>query len=112
MAGANAVGHDAVYAGSLGSQGVKIFDRVVARTGLRPHEAAEHGFNARTVDITVDDHKAYYPGAAGNRRRARRRPAAPRRPARPRPPRSHPAPPRGAPNVAVTRPGSNAVGIS
>jgi NADPH-dependent 2,4-dienoyl-CoA reductase/sulfur reductase-like enzyme len=85
VAGANAVGHDAVYAGSLGSQAVKIFDRVIARTGLRPHEAAEHGFNARTVDITVDDHKAYYPGAAGDRRRGRRRPAAPRRPARPRP---------------------------
>lgn len=63
VAGANAVGHDAVYAGSLGSQAVKLFDRVVARTGLRPHDAAEHGFNARTVDITVDDHKAYYPGA-------------------------------------------------
>ena len=63
VAGANAVGHDAVYAGSLGSQAVKLLDRVVARTGLRPHEAAEHGFNARTVDITVDDHKAYYPGA-------------------------------------------------
>jgi NADPH-dependent 2,4-dienoyl-CoA reductase/sulfur reductase-like enzyme len=63
VAGANAAGHDAVYVGSLGSQAVKIFDRVVARTGLRPHEAAEHGYDPRTIDVTVDDHKAYYPGA-------------------------------------------------
>ena len=63
VAGSNAAGHDATYAGSLGSQVVKIFDRVVARTGLRPQEAAEHGFDPRTVDVTTDDHKAYYPGA-------------------------------------------------
>lgn len=63
IAGANAAGQHAVYQGSLGSQAVKIFDAVVARTGLRPHEAAEHGLDARTVDVTVDDHKAYYPGA-------------------------------------------------
>lgn len=63
MAGANAAGHDTIYAGSLGSQAVKIFDRVIARTALRPHEAAQHGHDPRTIDITVDDHKAYYPGA-------------------------------------------------
>jgi len=58
-AGANAAGSDTRYAGSLGSQAVKIFDRVVARTGLRPHEASTHGYKP----CTVDDHKAYYPGA-------------------------------------------------
>jgi len=63
VAGANAAGSDTRYAGSLGSQAVKIFDRVVARTGLRPHEAAAHGYDPTTVDVTVDDHKAYYPGA-------------------------------------------------
>lgn len=63
VAGANAAGDDARYAGSLGSQVVKIFDRVVARTGLRSHEAAEHGYDPSTVDVTIDDHKAYYPGA-------------------------------------------------
>ena len=47
----------------MGSQAVKIFDRVVARTGLRPHEAAAQGNDPTTVDVTVDDHKAYYPGA-------------------------------------------------
>ncbi len=63
VAGSTAAGHDTAFAGSLGSQAVKLFDRVVARTGLRPDEAAAHGFDPHTVDITVDDHKAYYPGA-------------------------------------------------
>lgn len=63
IAGGNAAGHHATYAGSLGSQVVKLFDRVVARTGLLPHEAADHGYDPCTVDVTVDDHKAYYPGA-------------------------------------------------
>lgn len=67
VAGGNAAGHAAQYAGSLGSQVVKLFDRVVARTGLRPHEAAEHGYDPRTVEVTVDDHKAYYPGATALR---------------------------------------------
>ena len=63
VAGAHAVGHDAVYAGSLGTQAVKVFDLVAARTGLRGAEAARHGYDPYTVSITVDDHKAYYPGA-------------------------------------------------
>lgn len=63
VAGSNAAGHDAIYAGSLGSQVVKLFDRVIARTGLLPQEAADHGYDPHTVDVTVDDHKAYYPGA-------------------------------------------------
>jgi NADPH-dependent 2,4-dienoyl-CoA reductase/sulfur reductase-like enzyme len=67
VAGATAVGHGATYAGSLGSQVVKLFDRVVARTGLRPDEATDEGFEPRTVDVTVDDHKAYYPGATALR---------------------------------------------
>jgi NADPH-dependent 2,4-dienoyl-CoA reductase/sulfur reductase-like enzyme len=69
VAGANAAGRPAVFAGSLGSQVVKLFDRVVARTGLRPQEAHALGFDPRTVDVTVDDHKAYYPGATDLRMR-------------------------------------------
>lgn len=49
--------------GRWAARAVKIFDRVVARTGLRSHEAAEHGYDPTTADVTVDDHKAYYPGA-------------------------------------------------
>jgi hypothetical protein len=32
----------------FGSQAVKIFDRVVARIGLRPHEAHDHGYPPST----------------------------------------------------------------
>jgi len=48
VAGENALGGDRQFAGSLGTQVVKIFDQAAARTGLRDHE---------------DDHKAYYPGS-------------------------------------------------
>ena len=63
VAGENAVGGNAEYAGSLGTQVVKIFDLVAARTGLRDHEAQAAGFDPMTIDATFDDHKAYYPGA-------------------------------------------------
>jgi NADPH-dependent 2,4-dienoyl-CoA reductase/sulfur reductase-like enzyme len=75
VAGANAVGRDAVFAGSLGTQAVKVFDLVAAGTGLRDHTARAHGYDPVTVTATADDHKAYYPGAtplhiriAGDRR--------------------------------------------
>ena len=65
VAGENALGGDARFAGSLGTQVVKIFDLVAARTGLRDHEAgsAECGWTPATVGSAPDDHKAYYPGA-------------------------------------------------
>jgi NADPH-dependent 2,4-dienoyl-CoA reductase/sulfur reductase-like enzyme len=63
VAGANAVGHDATFAGSLGTQVVKVFDLAIARTGLLEHEARAAGFTAATTETTVWDHKAYYPGA-------------------------------------------------
>ena len=63
VAGENAVGGERTFAGSLGTQVVKIFDLAIARTGLRHHEAAAAGLAPRTVPVTVDDHKAYYPGA-------------------------------------------------
>ncbi len=63
VAGENAVGGDATFAGSLGTQTVKLFDLVVARTGLRDAEAREAGFDPLTVSLTADDHKAYYPDA-------------------------------------------------
>jgi NADPH-dependent 2,4-dienoyl-CoA reductase/sulfur reductase-like enzyme len=63
IAGENAVGGQRRYAGTLGTQVLKIFDLVVARTGLRDSEASEAGFDPSTIELETWDHKAYYPGA-------------------------------------------------
>jgi NADPH-dependent 2,4-dienoyl-CoA reductase/sulfur reductase-like enzyme len=63
VAGENALGGNRRFAGSLGTQVVKIFDQAAARTGLRDHEAAAAGFDPVTVESAADDHKAYYPGS-------------------------------------------------
>src|SRR5215208_663471 len=63
VAGETAVGGDRSFAGSLGTQVVKVFELAVARTGLRDADAAEAGLAPLTVGSTQDDHKAYYPGA-------------------------------------------------
>ncbi len=63
VAGENAAGGNRDFAGSLGTQVVKIFDQAAARTGLRDHEAAAAGFDPVTVHSAADDHKAYYPGS-------------------------------------------------
>jgi NADPH-dependent 2,4-dienoyl-CoA reductase/sulfur reductase-like enzyme len=63
VAGENALGGNRQFAGSLGTQVVKIFDQAAARTGLRDHEAAAAGFDPVTIESQADDHKAYYPGA-------------------------------------------------
>jgi len=65
VAAENALGGNKQFQGSLGTQVVKVFDLVAARTGLRDHEAAAgaRGWAPRTVASRADDHKAYYPGA-------------------------------------------------
>jgi NADPH-dependent 2,4-dienoyl-CoA reductase/sulfur reductase-like enzyme len=63
VAGENAVGGQARFAGSLGTQVVKIFDLVAARTGVREHEAVPAGYTPATTQSSPDDHKAYYPTA-------------------------------------------------
>jgi NADPH-dependent 2,4-dienoyl-CoA reductase/sulfur reductase-like enzyme len=63
VAGENALGGNRQFAGSLGTQVVKIFDQAAARTGLRDHEAAAAGFDPVTIESEADDHKAYYPGS-------------------------------------------------
>jgi NADPH-dependent 2,4-dienoyl-CoA reductase/sulfur reductase-like enzyme len=63
VAGENAVGGRREYAGSLGTQVVKIFDLAVARTGLLESEAKAERFSPLTVKTEGWDHKAYYPGA-------------------------------------------------
>jgi NADPH-dependent 2,4-dienoyl-CoA reductase/sulfur reductase-like enzyme len=63
VAGENAVGGQARFAGTLGTQVVQVFDLVAARTGLSDAEASQAGFHPRTVPVETWDHKAYYPGA-------------------------------------------------
>ena len=63
IAGENAVGGKREFAGSLGTQVVKVFDQAVARTGLRDHEASAAGYDPVTVASVAYDHKQYYPGA-------------------------------------------------
>jgi NADPH-dependent 2,4-dienoyl-CoA reductase/sulfur reductase-like enzyme len=63
VAGENAAGGTAEFAGALGTQSVKIFDKVVARTGLNEREAKIEGFQPVTADVEVWDHKVYYPRA-------------------------------------------------
>jgi NADPH-dependent 2,4-dienoyl-CoA reductase/sulfur reductase-like enzyme len=63
VAGENAFGGHREFAGSLGTQVVKIFGQAAARTGLREHEAKAAGFDPLTVASEADDHKAYYPGS-------------------------------------------------
>ncbi len=63
IAGENAVGGNREFEGSLGTQVVKIFDLVAARTGLRDMEAQEAGLDPFTDQFEAWDHKAYYPGA-------------------------------------------------
>ena len=63
IAGENAVGGNREFEGSLGTQVVKLFDLVAARTGLRDLEAKNAGFDPFTFETTLWDHKAYYSGA-------------------------------------------------
>ena len=63
VAGENALGGNRPFAGSLGTQVVKIFGQAAARTGLRDREAAAAGFDPVTAETQADDHKAYYPGS-------------------------------------------------
>ena len=63
IAGENAIGGDRAFAGSVGTQVVKVFDLIAARTGLRQHEAETAGYTPSTVAASADDHKRYYPGA-------------------------------------------------
>lgn len=53
IAAENAIGGDWVFAGSLGTQVVKVFDLAAARTGLRHQDAAEAGFDAVTVRLDL-----------------------------------------------------------
>ena len=63
VAGENMAGGDRTFAGSVGTQVVKVFELAIARTGVRDEEARAAGFEPLTIETTAWDHKAYYPGA-------------------------------------------------
>lgn len=63
IAGENAIGGNVEFQGTLGTQSLKLFDLVTARTGLNHKEAEESDFNPLTTEFTTWDHKVYYPGA-------------------------------------------------
>jgi len=63
VAGENMIGGNREFQGSLGTQVVKVFDRIAAGTGLRDIQADKAGFDPFTVALTTLDHNAYYPGA-------------------------------------------------
>jgi NADPH-dependent 2,4-dienoyl-CoA reductase/sulfur reductase-like enzyme len=63
VAGENAAGGRAEFVGTLGTQAVRIFDLVIARTGLRESEAREAGFDPITSEVEVRDDRGGLPGA-------------------------------------------------
>jgi NADPH-dependent 2,4-dienoyl-CoA reductase/sulfur reductase-like enzyme len=69
VAAENALGGHREFAGSLGTQVVKIFNLVIARTGLRHDEAVRESLRPFTTESAMNDHKAYYPGATQLRAR-------------------------------------------
>jgi len=64
IAGENMVGGQRDFAGSLGTQVVKMFDQVAARTGLNDKETHQAGIPYFAVVHRAYDHKKYYPGAS------------------------------------------------
>lgn len=62
VAGTNAAGGEARFAGVVGTAVVKVFDLEVARTGLSETQAREEGFNAASVTITASSRAHYMPG--------------------------------------------------
>jgi len=61
--GENICGISSEYPGTLGTQSIKLFDLVIARTGMNNAEAAAAGFDPRTNEFETWDHKVYYPPA-------------------------------------------------
>jgi NADPH-dependent 2,4-dienoyl-CoA reductase/sulfur reductase-like enzyme len=62
VAGENMIGGHREFQGSLGTQVVKVFDRIAAGTGLQNAQAVKAGFDPLTVALTTLDHNAYYSG--------------------------------------------------
>ena len=63
VAGENATGGRSEFRGTVGTQVLRVFDLVAARTGLNDSDARRFGFDPWTLGIESWDHKIYYPGA-------------------------------------------------
>ncbi len=63
IAGENAVGGSARFAGVAGTNVTKVLDLEVAQTGLTVTQAAKEGLNADSVTITASSRAHSYPGA-------------------------------------------------
>jgi NADPH-dependent 2,4-dienoyl-CoA reductase/sulfur reductase-like enzyme len=63
VAGINATGGDATFAGVIGTAVTKICDTEVARTGLDEEEARDAGFDFSTSTVEPTTRAGYYPGA-------------------------------------------------
>ncbi len=63
VAGRNAAGGDAVFAGIVGTAVTRVFDLQVARTGLTEREAAAAGLAAGATVLRSTDHAGYLPDA-------------------------------------------------
>jgi NADPH-dependent 2,4-dienoyl-CoA reductase/sulfur reductase-like enzyme len=64
VAGENAVGGEATFGGSIGTQVVKVFNVAAARTGLADDDARAAGFEPIAATTVTPDHKPYYPGSS------------------------------------------------
>jgi NADPH-dependent 2,4-dienoyl-CoA reductase/sulfur reductase-like enzyme len=69
VAGDNVAERDAVYAGVVGTNAVKVFDLEVARTGLSADEANAAGFDATVFEDRSSSRAGYYPGGTEIRTR-------------------------------------------
>jgi NADPH-dependent 2,4-dienoyl-CoA reductase/sulfur reductase-like enzyme len=63
VAGENATGGHAKFAGVIGTAVTKICDNEVARTGLNEREARDAGFDFSTATVEPTTRAGYYPGA-------------------------------------------------
>jgi len=63
VAGVNATGGDAKFAGVIGTAVTKICANEVARTGLNEREARDAGFDFSTSTVEPTTRAGYYPGA-------------------------------------------------
>lgn len=57
------MGGQRLFAGSVGTQVVKVFDLACARMGLTEAEARAAGYDPWTQEVVTWDHKRYCPGA-------------------------------------------------
>jgi NADPH-dependent 2,4-dienoyl-CoA reductase/sulfur reductase-like enzyme len=63
VAGESALGGTRELLGTVGTEVVKIFDLIAARSGLKDDDAPKFGFDPVTVSGEYWDHKVYYPGS-------------------------------------------------